>query len=469
MDKGYCKFLRAGIDLAPLGVEQSGGEACFCTPRGASFIGWEGVDGIHYCFVRGYGSVVFAVSPENTAPDYVHAAARDFTDFLRLLLACGHGAAIEQCWNWDRGQFDAYLAGNPPTESALAVMREIREKLALEPMDDPWGYIHELQAGFDYKRIKYTGPDAIACDADTEPETWEVRFAGLDGSIGSERRLDMDFVWCGHEWRALAVYSCDEGLVLDVAMTADTESVRNYVRRWYAGEFGPGKAGHMRAERANPLEVNVSCAAEANGRALKYRGMSCFTWVPLDGWEQSGARLWLEHYGLDAERSWQFCRMRLSRKHPADVRSLTVTLTQQPVDIPGECFTVSGEGDVVRLTNPVSGAEHTLTVTEYAAQVLSSPRADNGWDYPDRFVAMEYTLTPDTDTVSIVDAADGDSARSNSGKGETMSTAVFALVRSDTKGRRSAASSVYFAPPERIEWMPVYRGEAAVPIKLTLI
>ena len=468
MDKSYQKFLRSGIDLTPLGITP-GGEAYFCTPRGASFIGWEGVDGIHYCFVRGYGSVVFAVSPENAAPDYVHAVARDFFDFLRLLLACGHGAAIEQCWNWDREHFSSYLSENPPTESALAVMREIREKLALEPMDDPWAYIHELQANFDYKRIKYTDPDAIAADAYTEPDTWEVRFPGGDGVPGVERRLDVDFVWCGHSWRALAVYICAEGLMLDVAMTADTEAVRDYVRRWYAGEFGSGKASRMRAEHANPLQVDVSCAAEANGRALKYRGMSCFTWVPLDGWEQSGARLWLEHYGLDAESSWQFSRMRLSWENPEDIDSLNVMLTQQPEDVPGECFTVSGDGDVVKLMNPLSGAEYTLTVTEYAAQELSSPREDDDWDYPSRFVAMEYTLSPDTDAVNIVDTGEGDNARSKSGQGGMMATAVFALVRSDTEGRHSTASSIYFAPPERIEWMPVYRAEAAEPIKLTLI
>lgn len=154
MDKTYEKFLRTGIDLAPLGVERGEGELYFCTPRGASMIGWEGADGIHYCFVRGCGGTVFAVSPMNTAPDYVHAVAQDFADFLRLLLACGHGAAIEQCWRWSRGQFDAYLAENPPTDAALAVMGEIREKLSLKPMEDAWGYIHALQSGFDYGKIK---------------------------------------------------------------------------------------------------------------------------------------------------------------------------------------------------------------------------------------------------------------------------------------------------------------------------
>lgn len=45
MDKGYQKFLRLAIDLASVGMEQRGQPpSYFCTPKGASTIGWTGVD-----------------------------------------------------------------------------------------------------------------------------------------------------------------------------------------------------------------------------------------------------------------------------------------------------------------------------------------------------------------------------------------------------------------------------------------
>lgn len=45
----YLKFLKYGIDLAPLGLERStGDETYFCTPKGAKVIGWAGADGIHF-------------------------------------------------------------------------------------------------------------------------------------------------------------------------------------------------------------------------------------------------------------------------------------------------------------------------------------------------------------------------------------------------------------------------------------
>ena len=86
MDKTFQKLLQTDIDLSSLGVERrTDNEPYFCTPKGASVFGWTGVDGIHFCFVRGFGGMVFAVSPANTFPNYVHPLAKNFADFLRLL------------------------------------------------------------------------------------------------------------------------------------------------------------------------------------------------------------------------------------------------------------------------------------------------------------------------------------------------------------------------------------------------
>ena len=62
----YQKFLRKHLDLSSLSVmRREDNDPYFCTPKGASIFGWAGVDGIHFCFVRGFGETVFAVSPMN--------------------------------------------------------------------------------------------------------------------------------------------------------------------------------------------------------------------------------------------------------------------------------------------------------------------------------------------------------------------------------------------------------------------
>ena len=87
------QFLKAQIDLEPLGLIMDGPfEAYFCTPKGARIFARSGVDGIHFCFVRGFGETVFAVSPMNGRENCVHPVAKSFRDFLRLLLALLFGA-----------------------------------------------------------------------------------------------------------------------------------------------------------------------------------------------------------------------------------------------------------------------------------------------------------------------------------------------------------------------------------------
>ncbi len=465
MGKTYDRFLRSGIDLAPLGVERGENETYFCTPRGASIIGWEGVDGIHYCFVRGCGETVFAVSPMNAAPDFVHAVARDFSDFLRLLLACGHAAAIEQCWAWSREQFDSYLAGNPPAGDALEAMARIREKLALEPMGDPWGYVHGLQDGFDYGKIKYSDPDAIAeAVPDIVDEPWEVCYPGGGCEPGEEIAVGARFDCAGHEWRIPAVYACREGLVVDVAIATDTGAVRAFLAKWAPdgdtriSRFS--KAERMRLERESPTNLDFGITLTLNGRELKYNGMSGSGWAPIEGWENGSALRKLEHYGLDKTRCWQFSRIRFPWKQREEIESLSAEIELRPAEIPGETFTVSGAGDVIRLTNPETGAEYSLTVLDYGAETIE--QEDFGideYEYPSNCAVMEYALAPDDCGVSICDSTEGDRPRRKSPGIGSASGGVFAIIRSGSGGGRCAASSMYFEAPERIEWLPVFRAE----------
>ena len=58
MDGIYQKFLKSGLDLVALGVERRADNApYFCTPKGAIILGWAGVDGVHFCFIRGFGKI----------------------------------------------------------------------------------------------------------------------------------------------------------------------------------------------------------------------------------------------------------------------------------------------------------------------------------------------------------------------------------------------------------------------------
>ena len=128
----------------------------FCYPTNATAIGFEGC--IMYCFIEGYGETVFAANPESGTDAYVYPLARNFRDFLRLILACGSANPIEQIVWMDKTSFEQYLNREEAdrSEARKALLREIAGKLNILPMENPYEYVKEVQAEFDDDKIEYS-------------------------------------------------------------------------------------------------------------------------------------------------------------------------------------------------------------------------------------------------------------------------------------------------------------------------
>lgn len=434
MDKTYQKFSQIKIDLTPLGIERrEENYPYFCTPKGASIFGWAGVDGIHFCFIRGFGGMVFSVSPANSAPDFVYPLARDFADFLRLLLACGDAAALEQAWMWDKSQFEAFLRDNPPTPEQKETLSELAEKMNLTPMERPWEYIKELQSSFDYSRIRYT-EDYYDIDMNPEAEPpapeWKVYFEGnFHGSFrghtgkdraGKEIRLDKHFEWAGRHWIVPAAYSCAKGLVVDFCMRAPAEDIRGFMKKWNltpendsCENFTPEQQLQMDAD--NPLCLDFTPRLDLNGKTMRMSHGSSIVFnpcLPKGTINQPEAKWAVEHYDLDASCGWMLFRAAFPwavRRRP-EIKSLSLTMEQQLRRVPGPHFKTRAPGDSFSFVHPVSGTEYTLTVQELEHQTISHNRigADR-WFYPTHFTTMSYTLSPEPDDyISIRDCAEGD-------------------------------------------------------------
>ena len=417
MDKIYRKFLRSGIDLSSIGVERTRDqEAYFCTPKGASIFGWAGVDGVHFCFIRGFGDMVFAVSPMNAFPDYVHPLANNFEDFLRLLLACGDAAAVEQAWMWDKTQFDAFIRENRPTEEQQRVLAEIAEKMGLTPMERPWEYMKDLQRSFDYSKIKYTEE---YYDMDMNPAAervmpeWKVYFDGnFWGHHGRERagteiRLDREFDWTGHHWIVPAAYSCGKGLVVDFCMRTGIEEIRRFMEKWNLDleddqyrEYTMEE--QMRLDRDNPLCLDFRPDLKINGKVLKASQGCAVTFDPcLSDERNDEAAEWARsHYGLDSSFGWTIWRWVFpwSGKRRPKIQSFSLTLEQRPGRVPGPHFKVRDTGDSFVFSHPVNGTEYTLTVQGLEQQTIPEEHFDSKcWRYPTHFMAMRYTISPEVE------------------------------------------------------------------------
>ena len=153
----YEKYCQLDIDGRWIGLEKS--DMCveyFCTPIDATVIGWE--NSIHYCFIKGYRDMVFAVNPETSVDKYVYPLAANFKEFLRLILACGSTTAVEQIIGWSKEQFEDFLYSddNKVFPEQAEVLKIVAEELKLQPMEEPYEYVKAVQELFDDGKIKFS-------------------------------------------------------------------------------------------------------------------------------------------------------------------------------------------------------------------------------------------------------------------------------------------------------------------------
>lgn len=176
----YKKYCQLGIDGRWIGLEKS--DMCveyFCTPMDATVIGWE--NSIHYCFIRGYRDMVFAVNPETCVESYVYPLAMNFKDFLRLVLACGSTTAVEQIIGWSKEQFEEFLHSEDNTmlPEQKEVLDRIRDELKLTPKENPYEYVKAVQEQYSDIKIKFSNEyyDTLGLE---RPDGTEREFQSVD-------------------------------------------------------------------------------------------------------------------------------------------------------------------------------------------------------------------------------------------------------------------------------------------------
>ncbi len=378
------QFLKAQIDLEPLGLIMDGPfEAYFCTPKGARIFARSGVDGIHFCFVRGFGETVFAVSPMNGRENCVHPVAKSFRDFLRLLLALHDAAAIEQAWQWNAAQLEEFEQKHPSSDEQLAALDKLVFTFHLRPMAEPWKYIHTVQSGFDYGKLRFS-EEFYETVEDTagRPEPWKVTFeggfGGGKGQAGKEISIGKTFFWGENEWLVPAAYVCKEGMVLDIIKHVPVEKLFSFREKW---ELCPENAGSdweedkcIRARAENPFEGRFSAELTVNGQTLQWKRGCALCWDPLypEGNDRENKQV-REHYKLDELDGWYIERISFpwKGKKKADIRSLSLHIREDPLEVPGQEFSPERAGDSITFTLP--GAQQTYTLTALALHTEELP------------------------------------------------------------------------------------------------
>ena len=150
-------YLSLNINGDLISLESIDNLYCYwCYPINSKPIGLEGC--ILYCFIEGYGDMVFAANPETCVDINVYPLARSFKDFMRLILACGSVNPIEQIIWMNKQKFEEHLINEAAysSDEHKAVLEKIATTFDLMPMESPFKYVKELQINFDGSKIEYS-------------------------------------------------------------------------------------------------------------------------------------------------------------------------------------------------------------------------------------------------------------------------------------------------------------------------
>ena len=152
----YEKFILLKIDSKLLSLKKAepGYPNYFCYPTNARAIGFDGC--IMYCFIDGYEETVFACNPESCADINVYPLARNFEDFMRLMLACGSTNPVEQIVWMNKRQFEQHLQDEKEiqTSEQKELLSLLERELHITAMECPIEYVKKLQLNFDYGKIE---------------------------------------------------------------------------------------------------------------------------------------------------------------------------------------------------------------------------------------------------------------------------------------------------------------------------
>lgn len=157
MDTLFEKYKSLCIDGSLICLENGDlSSPCFCYPVNANVIGFEGC--ILYCSVAEYGEMIFASNPESCIDKYVYPLAKSFSDFMRLILACGSTNPVEQIVWMNKQQFEQHMQDERAilTEGQKAILMLLGKELGLYTMESPFEYVKAIQKDFDDSHIKFS-------------------------------------------------------------------------------------------------------------------------------------------------------------------------------------------------------------------------------------------------------------------------------------------------------------------------
>lgn len=469
--KLYRKFRNSSLDTAPLGL-WSGPDTSdsVYTPTGSRIVAWEKPNGIHFCQVEGFGSMVFAVDPSAPPGDCIHPVAKDIPDLLALVMTCRHASIISRAYRWSRALFDRKISAVHLEHKTRSILRALENTYHPPLIRDPYGYIAAIQQEFDYDLLPLH-PDYFEwCPIRPGALKWDVGYGNnffdyCDKSqAGQELALRHGFRWHEEQWAVASVYLCEQGIVVDSYLQVSGDTMERFDQKW--GSKDPTQLSieeQMRRTLEDPLSVEARGSLFVNDKPVPLKHSYLLRWDPLadNCWN---ARRTLEHYGMDRSNGYLLrreCFLRKGKNPP--IRTMDLKLEAAPVAVPGQRFIAPRTGESMSFTHPATGQVHTLTVTAQTREALDPNFLSN---HPCCYTRLSYALEPpiSKEAFSIVDCDPGDRLQT-----VPEAPAAMLLTGKIPSAGAFAISSLRHKPAETVTWRMIFRQKLRQDVTVKLL
>ena len=292
---------------------------------------------------------------------------------------------------------------------------------------------------------------------------------------GAEIPLQKDIVWenknsQSERWKALSVFACPQGLVLELAKQVASKQYLAFYEKWKeADEDRLTDRQLSQIEAESPLGECPAVLLTCNGEELQSDGTMGMGWYPSDileklEWEQDPeAEACRQHYGLDPAYLWWIGRFHFMWKQPvtaSKIQNLVLTLQAEEKRIYGEESFILHTGDQIEFLHPVTGQTYRLDALEMEEEEMPMKQMpDDESCYP-RFVqTMLYKLTPDDPAVSLKDSSPAERIykKNPDGSQDDGPIGIFFIGKlTPKKTERLAIGNLHYVPDAEVAWVPVF-------------
>lgn len=304
------------------------------------------------------------------------------------------------------------------------------------------------------------------------------------------------FLWEDQEILLPALYVGQTGTVLDICAKISLEKTLLFLQKWNRerglSSHTPEEFEQMDADNPGGREFLVDICL--NGEPLTIRMGSSLRWYPPAAFAASGmeeaassnpsgtetaytaedwrndrnAELLTTAYGCDRECCWYFNRLTYDwGKEPVlSPQNVSLRFKERPFPVTTAHFTtgLSCQGQQIKAAHPRTKQEYTLTLhhCEQTRHDFSGIGAE-GLRYPEYCQILTYSVSPEIERslLDIRDCAESDPPKSADAAPGSHAcdgpTAVFMAWKDSAPDRRTAASSMHFAPVSETQWRVVFQ------------